>query len=267
MKYIKHSFKLLSFIFIFVIFFLLNACQNNNSIEIVLPNLEGKTREEITEIFDKLDVKYIFSFSSSPCYNESYYDQFVAYGSGKKAGDIVEKDEIVRIQTTPLHLNINHLNEVSLDVDYANKSFIDDGIGKVILQRCVDGDTARFIDPYSKTVTESFSVRFLGINTPESTILNEPWGKAASEFTKTRLQNANEIVLEAEGARTETYGRYLAFVWVDGILLNLEIVQEAYSNSTLNASSKYFDIMIKTAFEAKATGRRVHGERDTSYIY
>ena len=71
----------------------------------------------------------------------------------------------------------------------------------------------------------------------------------------------------AYGARTETYGRYLAFVWIDGKLLNLEIVQEAYSSSTLSSKSKYFQVMVETMMQAKKTGRRVYGERDRNFNY
>jgi len=261
--------KIFQIILLILTLFLFTSCESiqNNDDTFTLPDLTGMSRTEISEILDKQDINYIFQFSQVPCYNESYYDKFVAYGNGMNAGDEVKKNTQIRIKTTPLHLNIDHLSEVTLDVDYQNKSFIDDGIGIVKLVRCVDGDTARFIDPLSKTESRDFSVRFLGIDTPESTIDNDPWGKAASNFTKEKLTNAKEIVLEAEGARTETYGRYLAFVWVDGVLLNLWIVQEAYSNSTLSGKSKYFEIMNKTSFEAMATGRRFFGERDLSYNY
>ena len=217
--------------------------------------------------FSIFSLDFYFSFSAVPCYDDSYYDKFVSYGGGLAIGDIVSNDKTLYVLTTPLHLTKSDISHVKLDAEYEGKSFIDDGIGEVKLVRAVDGDTARFIDPYSKTMTSDFSVRFLGIDTPESTIQNEPWGKVASKFTAEKLNNATTIVLEAEGARTESYGRYLAFVWVDGVLLNLEIVQEAYSHSALSSKSKYFQVMIDASFEAKKTGRRIYGERDTTYKY
>ena len=72
--------------------------------------------------------------------------------------------------------------------------------------------------------------------------------------------------MEAEGARTETYGRYLGFVWVDGELLNLEIIEQAYSNSTLN-KSKYKDIFMEASINSMKTGRRFFGETDPKYDY
>ena len=57
-------------------------------------------------------------------------------------------------------------------------------------------------------------------------------------------KNAKTVVLESEldisgkysKPTTETYGRYLGFVWVDGVLLNLELVELAYTNSTLSST-------------------------------
>ena len=85
-------------------------------------------------------------------------------------------------------------------------------------------------------------------------------------YTKNILQNAKTIVLEAEGARTENYGRYLGFVWVDGVLLNLQIIEEAYSNSTLN-NSKYASYFSTASLEVSKTGRRFFGETDPNYDY
>ena len=73
-------------------------------------------------------------------------------------------------------------------------------------------------------------------------------------------------MLESEGARKDTYDRYLAFVWVDGKLLNLEIIEQAYSNSTLN-NSKYKEIFMEASITAMKTGRRFFGEIDPAYDY
>ena len=49
-------------------------------------------------------------------------------------------------------------------------------------------------------------------------------GRKAALFTKTKLMQAKEIVLESEGEKPEkdSNDRYLAWVWVDGRLLNLK---------------------------------------------
>lgn len=265
-RYIRFLLTLL-----FVCFVMFTGCtkevEEPKEVTLVLPDLTGMSQEEITEELTELGIQHYFYFAFVTCYDESYYDKFVEYRAGKMAGDKIKSTDTVYVGITPLHLTVDNLDLAKLDVDYEGKSFIDDGIGEVILEYSVDGDTARFIDPHSETMTQSFSVRFLGIDTPESTRIIEPWGKAAAEFTRNRLNNAETIVLEAEGSRNDTYGRYLAFVWVDGVLLNLELVQEAYCTSMLSADSKYFQVMIDTAMQVKKTGRRFYGEKDRTYNY
>ncbi len=261
--------KIKSFIVILLVLFLLPlfGCEQVTEEKVILPDLTGMTRTEISKNLDNLGIKYSFQFSNIPCYDDTYYDKFVEYGSGYTAGKEISKEKFITVYTTPLHLDLSNLDKLKLEASYQGKSFIDDGIGEVKLVYSIDGDTARFIDPNSKTMSENFSVRFLGINTPESTNIDEPWGHAASDFTKNRLENAKTIVLESEGPRTETYGRYLAFVWVDGVLLNLELVQEAYTQSTLSSAFKYYKIMMETSMKARATGRRFFGEKDRYYDY
>lgn len=253
--------------FITLVFTILStSCTTSSSEKIILPNLDYMTREEISEKLDALNITYFFKFSDKICYNEGDYDCFVNYNSGLKAGDEISKDYQLYVYTTPLRLTINNLDKVSLTTNYEGKSFIEDGIGEVVLSRTIDGDTAYFYEKNSNS-TELIKVRFLGIDTPESTKEHDPWGKAASDYTKKVLNNAKTIVLESEGARKDTYNRYLAWVWVDGKLLNLELVQEAYSNSTTSKTSKYFDIMYTTSNEAKKTGRRFFGEIDPNFNY
>lgn len=151
-----------------------------------------------------------------------------------------------------------------LTESYEGKSFLEDGIGVVTLTRCVDGDTARFSEDGGVT---DFSVRFLGIDTPEVGRNNEPWGNAASEFTCNRLSNAFTIVLERDPASSnqETYGRYLAFVWYDGRLINLELIEESYTHAVGVLSYKYGEVMQNAWYKAMNEDLRIHGEDDPNY--
>ena len=83
---------------------------------------------------------------------------------------------------------------MSIDFDYSSSEFLADGVGEVTLIHCTDGDTATF-----GSGGQTFALRFLGIDTPESTYRFDPWGKAASDFTCDKLTNATTIVLEADG--------------------------------------------------------------------
>ena len=96
----------------------------------------------------------------------------------------------------------------------------------VTFSKCVDGDTAKFM-----LKDEEITVRFLAIDTPETkhpTKGTEPYGQEASDFTCKAIQNAKTIVLEYdEGSDTyDKYNRHLAWVYVDGVLLQDELIKE-----------------------------------------
>jgi micrococcal nuclease len=103
----------------------------------------------------------------------------------------------------------------------------------------------------------------LGIDTPESTAQSDPWGKAASSFTCDKLTNATSIVLQSDPAsgQTDSYGRYLAWVWYDGRLLNLELVEEAYSRAKGSTDTYYgeviFNVNLKVQFSNEEFGEKL----------
>lgn len=161
----------------------------------------------------------------------------------------------------------------SLNVAYAGKDFIEDGIGLATLTKTTDGDTANFKLVGGKMVT----IRFYGIDTPESTGSIEKWGKPASMFTAERLESATEIVLEATTtpASHDSYGvRYLGYVWYrtseneDFKNLNLEVVENGYSaNKCLQTDKyKYYSYFKEAEDFAKSKSLHIHGKDDDPYF-
>ncbi|MCK5761926.1 MAG: hypothetical protein KAH16_03400, partial [Candidatus Izimaplasma sp.] len=63
-----------------------------------------------------------------------------------------------------IELNTDFTDALVMNFTYEDSNFIADGVGEVTLSRCIDGDTAIFTEGNT-----SFTVRFLGIDTPEST--------------------------------------------------------------------------------------------------
>lgn len=233
--------------------------------EVKLPNLEGMSRGQIKYILDKLGLKYDFQFDYTIINSEEELNKFTRYSNPYKAGDIIEKNKFFYVFTTVLPITHHVHEKLTIDpMDYIGKSFINDGIGLARLDRSIDGDTAWFIDAITG---ERFKVRFLCINTTESTKKHDPWGKTASQFTSDKLNNATIIVIESEpGNRKDIYDRYLGYVWVDGVLLNLLLVEEAYTTSG-SASSKYSEYFLEASIHAAITGRRYYGEIDPNYDY
>ena len=99
--------------------------------------------------------------------------------------------------------------------------------GQYAVIKIVDGDTivVKYKSKYEK-------VRLLCVNTPESVHpdkkQNIPIGKVASEYTKNRLKG-KYVDLEFERPLRGRYGRVLAYVFVDGVNFNLELVRQGLS--------------------------------------
>ncbi len=95
----------------------------------------------------------------------------------------------------------------------------------VELSSTVDGDTAKFI--YNG---KEGSFRFLLIDTPETKhprIGKQPFGQEASDRTKSLLMNANKIEVEFDvGEKQDKYQRYLAYIYIDGEMVNEILVRE-----------------------------------------
>ena len=105
---------------------------------------------------------------------------------------------------------------------------MDNEFQKAFLEKCVDGDTAVF-----KVGEEQVKYRFLAVDTPESVHpkkKEENYGKLVSEYTCDTLSNAEEILIETEkNVTTDKYGRSLAWIWVDGELIQKKLVEQGYA--------------------------------------
>lgn len=136
----------------------------------------------------------------------------------------------------------------------------------VTLNKCVDGDTAWFIYDGKK---EKF--RFLAIDTPESTNKKEFYGKEASTYTCNKLQTAKKIEVEFDNKSTKTdkYNRYLAWVFVDGELLQEQLVENGYAEvKYLYDNYKYNDILkFKESLAVKNKLGIYSKKENYDYIY
>ena len=120
---------------------------------------------------------------------------------------------------------------------------------------CVDGDTIKvFIN------NEKKMVRLLAIDTPESVKPDnevEYYGKEASEYTCNKIKKAKKIELEydANSDKYDKYDRLLAWVFVDGKLLQTNLVANGYAEvAYLYNDYKYTDILKEKQELASAKG-------------
>jgi len=112
--------------------------------------------------------------------------------------------------------------------------------------RVVDGDTIviKYNGKYEK-------VRFLCVNTPESVHpdkkQNIPMGKVASKYTQKKL-TGKYVDLEFESWLRGNYGRLLAYVFVDGKNINLDLVRQGLSPYyTKYGKSQKYDAEFRAA--------------------
>jgi endonuclease YncB( thermonuclease family)/beta-lactam-binding protein with PASTA domain len=115
------------------------------------------------------------------------------------------------------------------------------GMVQVTYDYANDGDTSTFysLDPEIAHFLGGRRVRFVGVDTPEVSgqpDAPQPYALQAMEYLQTLLNNATTIYLMHDPAsgNTETYGRTLALVWADGVLVNVEIVRMGYSAAPYN---------------------------------
>lgn len=141
--------------------------------------------------------------------------------------------------------------------------FIRDKVAILKLKTVTDGDTAVFYlneetDGYTNSLGKEYdyiTVRFLAIDTPESTSAIDPWGKAASNYVRETLKNAKSIIVDASDvdadgtsneaikSRLDSNGtRWLGLIWYSNDedatdltkyrLLQLDVIEECYSRYT-----------------------------------
>lgn len=111
---------------------------------------------------------------------------------------------------------------------------------KTTVLRVVDGDT--IVVNYNGAEEK---VRLIGVDTPESVHpdnnRNTDAGFAASEFTNVYL-TGQDVELEFDVQQRDQYGRLLAYVYLDGEMFNMKLLQTGYANlATYPPNVKYLD--------------------------
>lgn len=173
--------------------------------------------------------------------------------------------------TVKLDMNSDRARtEATVRTEYRN--------GEVIYTGFVDGDTTHFVVPRTVTDTGLLKARYIAINTPESTGQIEPWGKAASNFTKEKLSSATSIILESNSSKWDldsTGDRYLVWVWYksadmeDYRNLNLEIMQAGLAYASSYIDYVYADACRDILAQARAHKLCVHDKNtpDPDFYY
>jgi len=122
----------------------------------------------------------------------------------------------------------------------------------VDFNKCIDGDTFKVV-----LNDEIVTVRLLAVDTPESVHPNkekEYYGEESSDFTCNTIKNAKKIEVEydSNSEKHDKYNRLLVWVFVDGKLLQDEIIKKGYGKvAYLYDDYKYTNILKQSEEYAK----------------
>ncbi len=171
-------------------------------------------------------------------------------------------------------------------VDYASQLKFNPDSGKMwtyaTVKSYIDGDTTHFYIDKDLIEEGYVKARYLGINTPESTGIVEPWGKKASNYTKTQLQKAekikNGIIIESDtdGWDLDSTGaRYLLWVWYkteengEYRNLNIEILQQGLAFGSGTTSNTYSEYTTAALYQATSMKLMVFNKKlkDPDFYY
>ena len=125
----------------------------------------------------------------------------------------------------------------------------------VTLSRHIDGDTTYFL-----LNDEPVKVRYLLIDTPETVKKNtpvQPFGLEASKRTEELLSAAQSLTIMFDvGKEKDRYGRYLAYVFIDGELIQNTLIREGLAKiAYVEAPNTYFlDELMLSEEQAKKDG-------------
>jgi micrococcal nuclease len=139
-------------------------------------------------------------------------------------------------------------------------------VKRAVVVRVTDGDTAVF-----SVGGVQEKVRFIGIDTPESTNRTEPYGKEASAYTAGILKPGREVWLERDAEERDRYQRLLAYVWlarpsssgdaeIRAKMLNARLALDGYAQQmTIQPNSKYAEHFTRYVREAREAERGLWG--------
>lgn len=138
---------------------------------------------------------------------------------------------------------------------------------EVKFNKCIDGDTFKVV-LNEKIVT----VRLLAVDTPESVHPDkekEYYGEESSNFTCNMVRDAKKIELEydSNSDKYDKYNRLLAWVFVDGKLLQDEIIKNGYGCvAYLYGDYKYTNILKESEIFAQKNHLGIWVDNSHNYV-
>ncbi len=117
------------------------------------------------------------------------------------------------------------------------------------------GRVTQVIDGDTITIEGGYRVRYIGIDAPETYPEGEPFGTEARQANRS-LVEGREVYLERDVSETDEYGRLLRYVYVDGVLINAELIRQGLARAiAYPPDTKHQDYLEQMETEARESGR------------
>ncbi len=132
----------------------------------------------------------------------------------------------------------------------------------VQIERVVSGQSFEWVDS-SKQPPRLERVRLIGIETPDWR--QRPWGPEAKKRLEQMIGKVKgqqtvlkPVLLESDVETVDRFGRRLAYVWKDGVLLNEQLVKEGYVLVvSLTPNKKYHSRLVRAQEYARLMGKGI----------
>lgn len=123
---------------------------------------------------------------------------------------------------------------------------------EVKVTRVVSGQTLEVTNTGEQS--QVMSVRLIGIDAPD--LQQQPWGQAAKQRLAAMIVN-KPVLLEFDAQEQDSFGRRLAYVWQDGVLVNELLVAEGYVLVGRSPNNKYDQRLARAQEWARLMGRLI----------
>lgn len=111
--------------------------------------------------------------------------------------------------------------------------------------RVVSGQGLEVLDS-SKQSALTERVRLIGVEAPD--LKQRPWGPKARDKLE-QLIGRGTVLLESDEETQDQYGRRLAYLWQDGVLLNEQMVVQGYALFVPRSPNNKYDQRLAHAQE------------------
>ena len=108
-----------------------------------------------------------------------------------------------------------------------------------LVTRVIDGDTIEIQTPNGPQ-----KVRYIGIDSPE--LPNECYSRKAKTRNRHLVEN-RYVRLEEDVEKTDKYGRWLRYVWVDGKMVNKQLLEEGYARLMIIPPNTKYETRLRNA--------------------